>query len=174
MRRLTDSTLLAAFMRRLGQEAQKDSRIYFTGGATAVQYGWRSSTIDIDIKMDRNAEALLKAIPRLKDELEINVELACPADFIPELPNWRARSPFIRREGKIDFFHYDLYSQALAKIERAHSLDLADVREMIVRRLIDPGVAADFFQEIEPMLYRFPAIDPRSFRQKVEEVLREC
>lgn len=38
-----------------------------------------------------------------------------------------ARLSCIAREGKLSFFHYDLYAQALAKIERCHSQDVADV-----------------------------------------------
>ena len=75
----------------------------------------------------------LREIPAIKDDLQVNVELASPAHFIPELPGWRDRSPFIVREGSIDFHHYDFYAQALAKIERAHARDLEDVREMSAR-----------------------------------------
>jgi hypothetical protein len=171
MRRLTDAVLLAAFMRRLGEERGAAGRVYFTGGATAVLMGWRSTTIDIDIKLDQDAERLLQAIPLLKEELRINVELASPDDFIPELPGWRDRSLFIAREGSIDFFHYDFYAQALAKLERAHTLDLADVGEMMRRGLVDRGDALRFFGQIEPFLYRYPAIDPPTFRRQVEETL---
>jgi hypothetical protein len=52
---------------------------------------------------------------RLKSELDLNVELASPADFIPPLPGWRERSRLIAREGALTFFHYDFYAQALAK-----------------------------------------------------------
>jgi hypothetical protein len=45
---------------------------------------------------------------------------------------------------------------------------LADVREMIERRLVDPEHA-----RMEPELYRFPAIDPPSFRRAVEEAFAE-
>ena len=33
------------FMRALGSETRGSGRVYFTGGATAVLYGWRTSTI---------------------------------------------------------------------------------------------------------------------------------
>lgn len=172
MRRLTDADRLKEFMRRLGEEPNSGGRVYFTGGATALLLGWRSTTIDIDLKLESDAERLLRAIPRLKEELKINVELASPADFIPELPGWMERSPFIAREGGIHFYHYDLYAQALAKIERGHVLDISDVGEMIDRELIDPDVALHLFKKIEPLLYRYPAIDPPTFRRKVEEMLR--
>ena len=56
----------------------------------------------------------------------MNVELASPDDFIPEVPGWQERSRFIQQEGKLTFFHYDFYAQALAKIERRHTIDEED------------------------------------------------
>jgi hypothetical protein len=105
----------------------------------------------------------------LKERLQVNVEMASPADFIPELPGWEERSRFIVREGKIDFFHYDLYSQALSKVQRAHARDLKDVNEMIARKLVERQKALELFAAIEEKLYRFPAIDPPSFRRRVNE-----
>ncbi len=64
--------------------------------------------------------------------------------------------------------HYDLYSQALAKVERAHEQDLKDVSELLQRGLIDPKKALELFAEIEPLLYRYPAIIPTAFRRAVE------
>ncbi len=77
----------------------------------------------------------MRVIPGLKEALQINVELASPADFIPVPPGWEDRSPFITREGRISFHHFDLYAQALAKVERSHSQDLEDVREMILKKV---------------------------------------
>ena len=73
-------------MRALGAEAEIPAQVYFTGGATAVLLGWRATTIDVDIRMFPESDRLYRAIPALKESLEINVELASPADFIPELP----------------------------------------------------------------------------------------
>ncbi len=108
------------------------------------------------------------AVPELKEQLRINIELAAPDDFIPELPGWQERSPFIAREGNIDFFHYDFYAQALSKIERDHILDRQDVRTMFANGLIKPDQLLQLFSEIEPQLYRYPAIDPPSFRRRGE------
>jgi len=68
---------------------------------------------------------------------------------------------------------YDFYGQALAKLERAHGRDLADVREMRRRGLIEPDKLRAFFEQIEPMLYRYPAIQPPAFRKQVEAFLAE-
>jgi hypothetical protein len=40
------------------------------------------------------------------------------------------------------------------------------------RRLVEPGRLLQFFEAIEPGLIRYPAIDPRAFRRRVEEATR--
>lgn len=171
MRQVADAGRIRQLMGALGASAAHDARVYFTGGATAVLIGWRATTIDVDLKVVPETDRLLQAIPSLKEQLAINVELASPADFIPELSGWEERSVSIVREGRISFYHYDLYAQALAKIERGHTQDRDDVRQMLRRSLIEPAMVRRHFDEIEPLLYRYPAIDPPSFRQALEEML---
>jgi hypothetical protein len=171
MRAPVNAERLGVFMRHLGAAARHPGRVYFTGGATAVLEGWRTSTIDVDLKMAPEQDELFQAIPRLKDELSINVELASPADFIPELPGWETRSRTVRTEGPLTFCHYDFYAQALAKIERGHAIDLEDVEQMIQRGLVELKRLLRFFVAIEADLVRYPAVDPPSFRRAVEEVL---
>lgn len=69
------------------------------------------------------------------------------------------------------FRHYDLYSQALAKLERGHVRDLADVAAMLDRGLVEPGRLRDLHAAIEPLLYRFPAVDPPTLRAALEAAL---
>lgn len=154
-------------MAALGASASHDAVCYLVGGATAVLLGWRATTIDVDLKLEPELDEVLRALPSIKNTLGVNVELASPADFIPLPEGWRERSPSVRREGRVDFRHFDLYSQALAKLERGHAQDLADVRMMLERRLIDRPRLGAFFAEIEPELYRFPAIDPADFAARV-------
>lgn len=170
MRERVTASRLLEFMRALGTEVRTNARVYLVGGATAVLLGWRESTVDVDLKIVPDDE-VLKRIPPLKEQLKINVELASPDDFIPEVPGWQERSKFIKREGKVDFFHYDPYMQALAKIERGHKMDIDDVRQMIDRRIIDPNRLPEFFEMIASQLYKYPAIDPRTFRKSIEEVV---
>lgn len=172
MRRPVDAGRVRDFMRALGEEGDRECRVYFTGGATAVLYGWRASTVDLDIRIVPDDDRLLRAIPKLKESLELNVELASPDAFIPELPGWATRSPLIAREGKASFHHYDLYAQALAKIERGHDRDLEDVKAMFDRGLVERTLLLMHFREIEPSLYRYPAIDPKSFRAAVERAVK--
>lgn len=171
MRELTDAERLRRLMRALGEAADRETRIYFTGGATAVLLGWRADTIDADVLIVPDSDRIYRAIPALKDELRINVEVASPAHFIPELPGWEERSPFIAREGRVSFHHYDLYAQALAKIERGHVQDRQDVREMLARGLVDRERLQTFYEAIEPRLYLYPAINVASFRRALDEAL---
>ena len=170
MRELADSTRIERFMRELGRSVRVDGRVYFTGGATAVLHGWRATTIDVDIKLMPDRDEILREIPRLKEQLNLNVELAAPSDFIPLPSGWEDRSPLIQREGTVSFHHFDPVAQALSKAERGHDQDIQDVREMIRRGLVNPAEALIQFEAIEPELYRFPAIDPSSFRKAVDDL----
>jgi hypothetical protein len=171
MRPRADAERVRSLARELGLSARTPARMYLTGGATAVLEGWRSTTVDVDVLFEPDADELLRQIPELKERLQVNVELASPPDFIPELPGWRERSPFVMREGNLDVHHFDPYSQALSKLERAFDQDLEDVREMIQRKLVNPDLALQLYEAIEPDLYRYPAIDPASFRARVEREL---
>lgn len=171
MRERASRARVIAFMRRLGQERGARGRVYFTGGATAVLEGWRETTVDIDVELEGDAERLLRALPAIKDELRVNVELAAPHHFIPELPGWRERSRYIGAEGELHFYHYDAYAQAISKIERGHMQDLEDVETMFSRGLVLPQELLRLFERIEPELYRYPAIDPATLRRKIEAVV---
>jgi hypothetical protein len=168
MRPPVDERRLRKLARELGRIARQPTQIYLTGGATAVLHGWRSSTIDVDLRFEPDADDLLRHLPALKERLDINVELASPPDFIPELPGWRERSPLVFKEGQVEVRHFDPYSQALSKIERGFKQDLDDVQKMIGDGLVEPQRLRELFETIEPQMYRYPAIDPAVFRSKVE------
>jgi Nucleotidyltransferase of unknown function (DUF6036) len=172
MRGLADEARIRRFMRELGRAARRPARVYLTGGATAVLAHWRASTIDVDLRIVPDDDALLQAIPALKESLQINVELTAPSDFPPVREGWEDRSRFICQEGPLAFYDYDLTAQALSKIERGHTQDLEDVREMIRRGLVQPAVLRETLAAIEPLLYRYPAVDPPSLRRGVEDLLR--
>jgi hypothetical protein len=171
MRALADKARLESFCSALGRGVKSPGRIYLVGGASAILHGWRDTTIDIDLKALPEPSGLFESIQALKDTLDINVELASPDQFIPELPGWQDRSPFIARHGQIDFHHYDFYSQALAKIERAHPRDLSDCQAMLRLELIDPARLRDFFEQIRPALIRHPNIRPEAFEKNLTEFL---
>jgi hypothetical protein len=173
MRQKVSRDRLAQFMKSIGRGEKKKARVYFVGGATAVLLGWRETTIDIDLKMVPELDEVLRKLPKLKEDLQLNIELASPDDFVPALPGWEERSSYIGREGGIEFFHYDFYGQALAKIERGHTTDLKDVREMIDRGLVEPARLLELFSRVEDKLYKYPAIDAKSLREAVEQVAKK-
>lgn len=169
MRPPVDAAGIQALARGLDRVARSRVRLYLTGGATAVLEGWRETTIDVDVRFEPEADELLRELPSLKERLGVNIELASPPDFIPELPGWRERSPLVFRQGNVDVHHFDLYSQALSKIERGFAHDLIDVREMIERGLVLPARLRELHRAIEPELYRYPAIDPAALAARVAE-----
>lgn len=172
MRERVTASVLQEFMKALAAAAKTPSRVFLVGGATAVLLGWRTSTIDVDLKIIPETDDLLRSVPALKERLHLNIELASPDDFIPELPGWQERSRFIQQEGKLAFYHYDFYAQALAKIERRHDIDLKDVDCMFTSGLIEPQRLLELFSSIEDQLYRFPSLDPSTFRRAVEQIVK--
>lgn len=169
MRGEADRAKLERLMEAIGERARGSGVVYLTGGATALLFGWRKATIDVDIKADPEPPGLFEAIAALKESLDLNIELASPDQFIPTLPQWRERSIFIATYGPVSFYHYDLYSQALSKLQRGHARDLRDVEAMRSARLIEPATLARLFRDIEPRLIRYPSIDSATFERAVRE-----
>ncbi|MCP5464936.1 MAG: hypothetical protein H7A33_07930 [Deltaproteobacteria bacterium] len=122
-------------MKSVGKVLKKPATFYLTGGATAILFGFRAGTIDIDITGDMNE--LFSHIPKLKEQLNINIELAKPTDFVPNLPDEAKRHILIDTFGKAKFLHFDPYSQAFSKIVRAHTTDITDVKSLVDKNLVD-------------------------------------
>jgi len=101
----------------------------------------------------------------------VNVELSSPLDFLPALDGWKERSRFRFREGNLEVFDFDLYSQALSKLERSFELDLEDVDHMVSSGQVDPQELLRLLEGIEAETFRFPAVDPKRLRATVESLL---
>jgi hypothetical protein len=168
MREPADAERVRRLAAALGRVVPPGTKMYLTGGATAVLEGWRPSTVVIDVRFEPDSDAALRRISELKEELDVNVELASPLDFLPALPGWQDRSRFRFRESNLEAFDFDPYSQALSKLERGFELDRKDVRGMVEAELVKPERLLKLFEEIEPELYRFPAVDPKDLRAAVE------
>lgn len=166
-RRLVDAERVRSFLEALGRAAGGETTAYLVGGATAVTVGWRGTTIDVDLHLEPEDEGALRALPRLKEEEGINAELASPLDFLPELPGWRDRSPFVSRIGRLTVRQFDPYAQALAKLERGFQQDLADVDEMIKRGMVRPDELSRLFEAIANELYRYPSVDGDHLRTAI-------
>ena len=52
MRSLTDADKVMRLMRELGRGVRGPGRVYLTGGASAVLIGWRTMTVDADLKLE--------------------------------------------------------------------------------------------------------------------------
>ena len=168
MRETADAERIQRLARELGRAVPPGTRMYLTGGATAVLEGWRPTTVDVDVRFEPDSDAALQQIAKLKERLQVNVELASPLDFLPPLPGWQERSRFRLRAGNLEVFDFDPYSQALAKLERGFELDLHDVSKMVQAGQVVPAKLLELFGEIEGELFRFPAVDPRQLRRVVE------
>ncbi|HEX7244742.1 MAG TPA: hypothetical protein VF245_04150 [Solirubrobacterales bacterium] len=99
MREAADAERIRRLARELGRGVPAGTRMYLTGGATAVLEGWRDSTIDIDVRFEPDSDSALQEIKKLKERLGVNVELASPLDFIPPLPDWQSR---MVRSGRVE------------------------------------------------------------------------
>ncbi|MBE9032419.1 hypothetical protein IQ266_22025 [filamentous cyanobacterium LEGE 11480] len=168
MRQNVDPQKIERLMEILGRKAQGSGAIYFTGGASALLVGWRDSTVDVDIRLDPEPPGIFQAIAKIKQDLNINIELASPQDFLPPLPGWRDRSRFIAQQGQITFYHYDFTAQALAKLSRGFDRDLNDVQAMYEQQLFSLADLREGFAAIAPELMRFPALDADVLRCRVE------
>jgi hypothetical protein len=168
MRELASKNRLLDFMQKLGATTSGVGKVYLLGGSSALYLGWREMTIDIDLYGDPEPPGFFEAIAGLKEDLDVNVELVNLSQFIPVLPGWRERSPFIVRHGQVDFYHYDFYSQALSKLQRGHARDGLDVEAMLRLNLINKEALFSLFEKIESDLIRYPSLDAPSFRKVVQ------
>lgn len=171
MRPPVDRERIQALANALARAATEPTTLYLTGGATAVLEGWRASTVDVDLRLEPDTDDVMRAIAGAKNALDINIELASPPDFVPELDGWRDRSPFVLQAGPVTVRHFDPYSQAFAKIKRGLAQDLADVEAMIDAGMVDPARARELFDAAMPRLFRYPAIDPTSLQHAIDAAL---
>nr|WP_228053206.1 DUF6036 family nucleotidyltransferase [Nodosilinea sp. LEGE 07298] len=129
--------------------------------------------VDVDIRLDPEPSGIFQAIAKIKQELNINIELASPQDFLPPLPGWRDRSVFICKRGQISFYHCDFTAQALAKLSRGYDRDLKDVQAMYSQGLFSLENLRNCFEAIELELIRFPSLDPDVLTSKVRTFIEQ-
>ncbi len=184
MRPLVDREKIDRFLKRLDAVAHQPGRIFLTEGAVLVHEGLRGRTLDVDLVVETedpsSEQTLLLAIRKLKYELQINVELSAPGDFIPLPAGWHERSHWVGRYGQLDVFYFDFYSLALSKISRANERDIQDVVLLYQRGLITLDALDAAYQEIRPQvgMGRYFNIDPARFdahyalvRQRLADIL---
>jgi hypothetical protein len=157
MRPPIDRLRVHQFLVKLGMEFRHAARMYLVGGTTMVYEGLRDQSLDIDItyEVEDHLDAeFAQTVRRLKDEMQINVEHASPGDFIPLPPGWKDRAKFVGRFGKVEVFHFDLYSTALSKVERGRESDFQDVLALLTSKLIEPAELRAAYENILPRMLR--------------------
>jgi hypothetical protein len=139
----------------LGADFRGAGRIYLVGGTSIVFEKLRQQTLDIDVVIDIEPQALALFIEAVRDlmvELDVNVEEASPGDFIPLPSGYATRHVYVGRFGQLDVYHFDLYSAALSKIARGREQDYQDVLALLkAQRIAWPQLKA-YYEEILPQL----------------------
>ena len=147
-------------------------RAYFIGGATAVDRGWRSSTIDADLYA--SDDRLFANVQQIKDRLRVNVELARPEHFVPPLSGSEDRHIFVDTIGQVSFFHYDPYAQLLSKIVRGFRQDLEDATRFVEDGLVEAGQFRTLVRGIPDESYSsYPNLSRVTVETAVEDFLSE-
>jgi hypothetical protein len=140
------------------------------GGAALVHAGVRPGfTVDIGVQVGgKNEGELIVAIQRLIQQMQINVEFASPADFMPLPSDWEMHAQYVGRYGEIDVFYFDFYSIALSKIERGNSRDIADVKLLVQQKIISLDELDIAYQEVLAQLGQgqFPKLTPQRFSDR--------
>lgn len=172
MRPDVDDARVRQLLDALGRRVRTAHTLYLVGGSSAVVVGWRPSTRDVDMRLEPDSDELLRALSDLKHELDINIELASPLDFLPALDGWRDRSPFVGMWGSLQVRHLDFRLQALAKLERGLETDLDDARTMLDRGLVVATELQKGFDAMQAELFRFPAVDVARFQARVADIIR--
>lgn len=163
---------LRALMSALARSAPSgvSIRVYFIGGATAVDRGWRSSTIDADLHA--SDDRLFTRIQEIKESLRVNIELVRPEDFVPPLSDSESRHVFMDSIDSVSFFHYDPYTQLLSKIVRGFRQDVEDAD-----RFLDDGlVEGDRFRALvrgipDEAYVRYPNLSRDAVETAVDDFL---
>ena len=158
------------FLNQLGSRFRGAGQVYLVGGTTMVYEGFRTQTLDIDLTFDLHPTdhtEFIQVVRELKEELDVNVEEASPGRFIPLPSGYETRCQFLRRYGRLEVFHFDPYSMALSKIERATAEDFSDVLALLKRNWIEIEMLEETFREILPR-YATESLkgDSREFERK--------
>jgi hypothetical protein len=156
MRQHVGQQEIEQFLVQVGRTRQP-ARLYLVGGAAMVHRGIRpGQTLDIDIQITVDPANLTAQIAQLKQRLNMNIEFASPADFMPLPTQWETRSQFIKRYGQVDAFYFDWYSIALSKMQRANRQDVVDVQLLVRQGFVDGTELDRLYQDVLGKIGRPP------------------
>lgn len=172
-RKIITKEILQSFMKSIGKILKKRAALYLTGGSTAILYGFREGTIDIDIAGDM--DELFSYIPKIKERLQINIEMAKPTDFVPSLPGEENRHITIGTFGKVTFMHFDPYAQAFSKIVRGHETDIADAKALVNAKLVEAKKLCEMVKKLpDDNFARYPRLNRPAVEAAVESFSKAC
>lgn len=172
IRRPITKETIYKFMKSTSRLLKKKTTLYLTGGSTSILYGMREGTIDIDIAGDM--DELFSHISKLKEKLQINIEMVKPTDFIPSLPGEDSRHIRIDTFGKTTFMHFDPYAQAFSKIVRGHQTDILDVKKMIEFDLIDIRKLNEMVKKLSDREFsKYPRLNRSAVEIAIESFAKE-
>jgi hypothetical protein len=161
------------FVKTFPQFITLTTKVYFAGGATAVLKDIRKSTIDVDVKFEPEHNQIFSAIKTLKESLNMNIELASPFDFIPELPSWKERCEFIVTVKKVHYFHLDPYAQVIAKVLRGFDRDIIDAEGFYKVFNCKGDTLLKLFEKIKNEFIKRPSVDIDSLETKIIEFVKK-
>ncbi len=152
VRRHADQAGLRRFLTALERRVRRPVRFYLVGGCVMIDLGLRAATLDINYVADAaDPQALgeLEAVIRvLKNELDINVEPAGPADFLPIPRGALEWSRYVDRFGSVSVYYYDLASQVIAKAARGLQQDLSDAEQLVQTGQVSWNAVADRWSQV--------------------------
>lgn len=166
---------LRALMHEIGRRGPAKGgpyRVFLVGGGTAVWAGWREASVDVDLHSEH--EELFREVQEMKEQLNINIEFARPEHFVPPLPGADTRHVFVERHGRVEFYHYDPYSQFFTKVVRGFPRDLEDARHFLSSGMVEASRMRDLVGEVRDSAFaRYPSLSPGGVRAAVETFLKE-
>src|SRR5579871_3474376 len=151
----TTRASIDAFLAELGRRFAGQGALYLAGGSMFVYQGLRPRTLDIDYRVELTAgddAQFIQALRAAQRVVNLNVEPASPADFIPLPAGWRERSRFLVQAGGLAVYAFDPLSTALAKIERGQERDIEDVLALCRTGVLSVDQIAQSFEEIAPRI----------------------
>jgi hypothetical protein len=176
VRQRTDRERLSRFLQALGRRLRQPVRFYLVGGSVLIDLGLRSSTLDIDYVAFADDPTVLaeleQAIRVLKNDLDVNVEPASPADFLPIPQTVLERSKYVGRRGRLEVYYYHLPSQVIAKAARGLEQDLADAERLISAGEVAWSDVEATWQEIRASRTGWVRYEPKEIDQRLELLRR--
>lgn len=169
MRQVNDKKRIQQFIDEVAQAVRGPGSIFLVGGTSAVWFGWRDSTTDIDIDCSPEPAGFFTAIEGIKRRLHMNIELSSPSHFVPALANWQGRNEYICSAGSVDFYHFDFYTQAYAKISRGHRRDLLDVEKMMTTKKVIASKLGELVHQRADQIENYPNLNREMLLKKVDD-----